>query len=100
MIARLAADTFGTEPLISLIRWYKMHPGSTMTGASRDLGLSLTTCSKHTADLRDAGVLIVDQREEDKRGYTITVDQQRVRVLLRALSDYVAGKALPDDDAS
>jgi DNA-binding MarR family transcriptional regulator len=96
--ARLAADALGSELLMALVRWYKLHPESTMTQAAHALDLSQTLCSKLTNQLRDAGVVLAAAHPQDKRAQTLTVDVERVRALLRNAGAYMEGRTVHDPD--
>ena len=87
MSVAIATRVFASEVLVGLIRYYRENPGS-QTEAAVALDLRTQLVSSNVRILRDAGVLIEDEKPSGRRGARYVVDETRVRDLAATLVAY------------
>lgn len=75
---------------LDLLRHYARHGGS-MGSAARALDANLTTITRATSDLIEAGVVHVEQDANNLNNRSCQVDTDRLDQLLAALASYARG---------
>jgi DNA-binding Lrp family transcriptional regulator len=88
MSVAIATKVFGSEVLVALIRHYRLHAGS-QAEAAKALNLPTQVVSDRTRTLESAGVVVANPKRSGGRPGRYIVDEQRVRELLAALSEFV-----------
>lgn len=96
MSVTIAARVFGSELLVSLIRYYRMHPGLQKEAAAA-LDIPAQAVSTNTRVLVDAGVVVGDPPPWGVRPGRWIVDEERVRNLAAVLVAFTMGDLAGDD---
>lgn len=87
---------FGSQLRLELIRHYGTTP-STQADAARALGVQNRSVSNNTAELVRLGILLERPIDEDSARTLYSVDQKRLKRLLRALDRYANGLSVNTD---
>lgn len=91
MNVAIATKVFGSEVLVALIRHYRMTP-STQTQAAVTLDLTTQLVSTNTRVLLHAGVVYREGPGRGPLAGEYRVDDDRVKLLVDALSAYTLGE--------
>lgn len=78
--------TLGDPNRLEIVRWLARHPPATVTGVTREFGLSQPLASHHLKRLRDDGLV----RTDDRAGGGHRVDAGTLEHLARELSRVAA----------
>lgn len=96
MSVAIAARVYGSELRIALIDFYRENPGTSQKAARISLDIPQSAVSANLTVLVEAGVLISEADSNDRRHRVYSLDLQRARELLSALSSHVLGIQMPD----
>lgn len=99
MSVAIAARVYGSELRIALIDYYREHPGTSQKAARTSLDIPQSAVSANLTTLVQAGVLVSEADPTDRRHRVYSLDLQRARELLSALSRHVLGASLPDPNS-